>query len=98
MKFPPRRSQNRKRASVDFVPASWGPDCAKLLFTSWLLKQQGGVLYPDKGPSWLANLLNPVVRIIFHAPNPDSIRLDTFDSPKEKPTRTSTGLCVSQIP
>jgi len=44
MKFPPRRSQNRKRASVDFVPASWGPDCAKLLFTSWLLKQQGGVL------------------------------------------------------
>src|SRR5882762_2473027 len=98
MKLPPRWSQNRKRTSINFVPARRRPDCVKLLFTTWLLKQKVGVLYPGEGTSRLTNLLNPVVRIILHTPNPDSIRFDTFDSPQEKPTRASSGLCVSQIP
>src|SRR6266849_774272 len=98
MKFPPRRSQNQEWTSINFVPTGRSRTCAETFFASRFVKQEVGILYPGKAAPWFTNLLHPIMRIVFHAPDPDSIRLNAFDSPKEKATLASSQFGVGQVP
>ena len=78
-------SLNQRVAEFSFCTPSAPPLTYTFKLTGHLASsaafssRQLGILYPHKGTSWLANLLNPVVLIIHHAPNPYSIRLITAD-------------------